>query len=759
MERNSGSVRRPHFALLALLALPALTACQATAELRPEPDFASLIVFLGTDARSEVRAIDLIASSEPLPFVSLPAEAIALLYRDSLSTMSIERGSLERAGDGRGRALPLPDEIRAFDGQWAKVTELPPPVKAFRFRTLSLEECAQLGRCIASLEDPVCLLECPTPDEPELPRFDDLPTLPELDPCPTGWTRTSSGPLGFCDPAAPIAGGCSNDDLVLPSAGCVSLDDACPAGDERWPVDLPASASVLYVREGAVGGSGTVSDPYGRLEDALAAGRAGTVIALSRGVHPAPDLRVDQPLTLWGVCPSATRVTGGLSITASATITQVTLEATVDVSGPAATLQVREARWVTPAGLSIHDRGRIDLRRTRIELGTPLEVFNESRAVIAESKLRETPIAVYDRSQIAVTDVHLAGDRELLSGSTGAALTVDRVVANGRGRARALSVSDGATGRVRWLLTRSASVAISVVRGGLEIEKARLEDSHWVGITAEVSTTTLTDVVIRRVSSGGHLTSGVLLVAPLHASVRRTWIEDVSGGGLWLINGPPTPLEVHDLVVLRSVTRSDALNRETRGFAFIAEDVNVTLRRALLEDSQDGGVSVKRQTDHSARFETHLEDVVVRRSHHGGVIQRDGTTLTGSRVAIVDTLGAGIFIEPGASDLNLTDLTIRGSRSPPDVCEVDERCTGAGIVSELSASGLPVSQQIARFRIEDNALAGVIVGAGLEVTLREGIIRGHPVGVRILPDAYSAARVLVGVRYEDNDRAIVRGIQ
>ncbi len=101
----------------------------------------------------------------------------------------------------------------------------------------------------------------------EAPLAPAAPALPKLTPCPAGW-REEAGDVSTCEPwpetgRAPCAG----ESVHLPGTpGCAPLV-ACPA--DGWPAELLAGRTIVYVRAGAAGGTGTRAQPFGTLQQAV----------------------------------------------------------------------------------------------------------------------------------------------------------------------------------------------------------------------------------------------------------------------------------------------------------------------------------------------------------------------------------------------------------------------------------------------------------------------------------------------------------
>ncbi|MCZ7679437.1 MAG: DUF1565 domain-containing protein [Sandaracinaceae bacterium] len=108
--------------------------------------------------------------------------------------------------------------------------------------------------------------------------------MPSCEPWPEGGREVCAAPEQAHLPGEP---------------GCATLARVA-AGE--WADGLPA-AGVLYVRPGALGGTGARAEPFGTIAEAIAAASPGTIVALARGRYDEAVL-VDRSLTLRGAGPA-----------------------------------------------------------------------------------------------------------------------------------------------------------------------------------------------------------------------------------------------------------------------------------------------------------------------------------------------------------------------------------------------------------------------------------------------------------------------
>ena len=61
---------------------------------------------------------------------------------------------------------------------------------------------------------------------------------------------------------------------------------------------------------------------------------------------------------------------------------------------------------------------------------------------------------------------------------------------------------------------------------------------------------------------------------------------------------------------------------------------------------------------------------------------------------------------------------------------------------------------VAGFEITENTICGVQIGPGGGVDLRDGLVGDQPIGANIQDPAFDLSRLMNGVRFEGNDRAL-----
>ncbi|MFO0713224.1 MAG: hypothetical protein U0353_25435 [Sandaracinus sp.] len=345
----------------------------------------------------------------------------------------------------------------------------------------------------------------PTIAPPEIPWLDGESDDPVTRACPSGWHTRTTEAGSVCDPW-PEGGRmpCTGATAMRPGeATCTPIGRACPSDPEIFPADAPSGA--IFVREGAVAGTGSRDAPFGTLSEAIAHATAGQSIVLGAGDHDAA-LEVSTPVTIRGACAERTRLRGPLTAQAAITIEDVT------VSSDGLAISVQRG-GLTARGLVIDDH-----------VGNGLEL----RAGIH-----------------AIEDVVIRGGTGPVAGSTaalhvtGGSLTASRVVVEGRegyglvidGRATA-EISDSVFADGTALgAPQTALVLVSETATMASFTRTVIEDGVNQLLAANAPTT-LEDVLVQgaRIQPGQEIAIGVTVFGELVARGLRT--HDIDGFGV-----------------------------------------------------------------------------------------------------------------------------------------------------------------------------------------------------------------------------------
>lgn len=613
-------------------------------------------------------------------------------------------------------------------------------------------------------------VDAPVIDDGYQPAAPALPMPPVLTPCADGWREMQAdrpGDPAWCNPW-PAAGRmiCAGAKAHFPGeAGCADVGPACPSGD--WPADLPAGASIIYVQAGAApGGTGAMDAPFAAIAAATAAAAAGTVIALAKGTYD-EQVRLPGGVELWGACAAETAVvsdgTAGSGIIeivgAGAAVRNLRVGPgarvgiavngvgrSVDIDGVYIDQATAAGIWVAnEASASASD---VLVRATRGDRGHALLVQSGGAATVARASFElSSGTAVYALGEtgdarsptIALHQVSIAGVVPSPAGGSGAGLgaslggeiegdaiaialssTYAVLIDDGsHGILQDISVTDVRTGFIAFLTTGGSS---------LELSRAHIAAASHQIVALEESHVTLADVVAR--ASGTY--DGVACVGGAMALQR---VAATASRPFSFFDGC-----VGTAVDLTARGGAEILPNGDGAIAALRGAV-LTLERAVIEDSASDGL---RSTSGGTIVATDVtvRDLVGVELGPVGLLCAAGSTLDVERARVERITGVGVGAIAGAT-LRVTELHV-GLITDRD-CGGGVRCDGYG-----AGSGLASALEINRFRIVDNAVAGVILGPISDLDLDTGFIGNNPVGVNIQDPEFDPGRVEVDVVYAGN---------
>jgi hypothetical protein len=594
----------------------------------------------------------------------------------------------------------------------------------------------------------------------EAPLAPAAPASPKLTPCPAGW-REEAGDVSTCEPW-PETGraACAGESVHLPGTpGCAPLV-ACPS--DGWPAELPAGRTIVYVRAGAAGGTGTRAQPFGTLQQAVSGSGAGKVIALAPGVYEASTQPLPANTVVVGTCPGRTTLTLSaanpspatvLSNAAGVELHQVTVTGTgvgVAAAGPSARLLVKDVLidGVEAVGLRVEGLAQVTGQRVVVRGTVPRAdgMLGVGIQVVDGSQLELREVVITDSASVGVF-VFGANARVSLSQAA--------IVAN-RGT--------GAWANQGSSLTLSASV---------------VEDNQETGVfSATGSLVELTDVVARRTAVTRAGTGQNVWVDGARLRANRLRLEDATALGLGAQNA--SVVEVEDFVAQRDygvganagarLVLTRALMRQTTGIAFNSRlpGTMVDLVDATVTDPATGpgvmsgsGVSVIRGGALSATrlLVRKARGIAVLAQGAGGRLSLTdaliddtlpgsdgeagfpltvvlGASLTADRVRLQGGFTAGFYVSEPGSTATVTDFEVQGIQPPAS----QGGLYGNGVVV---AMGARLSGQ--RVRIADVHDTGLLAdSAGSSATLTDVTIVGTA-----LRCTGCDARVAVGVSAQE----------
>ncbi len=529
-------------------------------------------------------------------------------------------------------------------------------------------------------------------------------------------------------------------------------------------------------------GDGTRDRPFGAIADAMAASRAGDVIALARGRFTAP-LIVDRSVEIVGACTRET-VLAPVSDQVTITADDVTIR---DLS-------------IVPRneGIRVHGGRRARIERVIVEDARGAGIYVvDAEATLRDVVVRDTRLldtgrfgrgltletaAVVDAERVALVRNHDVG---AFSGDEGTRLTLrdcavidTQSIATGEG-GRALSARNGAFLRAeRCLLARPHDA-------GLAVQSARVE---------------LRDVVLRGVlpTVADQPTQGIGAIAGSSLVSRRLVLDDVAGLG---ITGTASQLDLEDTIVHRTV--SSPVN-QGRAISVQGGSTLRIARAAAVTCQEFGLIALDADTmiDVSDLLVEDILPVPATLGYGRGVEIEQGARATLHRVAIRRVAEAAFLAAGAGSVAEVEDLTIEDVRSSGTIS-----AHGRGVVVQLDATvrltrahvarareialftaigrleardivvddtqpnecgsdlcpsspygiGLGVylggAADLERFGIERSPLCGVHLDEG-ELDLRDGTIARNVVGACVQLAGFDLDRISETVSYVDNGQSL-----
>jgi len=560
------------------------------------------------------------------------------------------------------------------------------------------------------------------------------PAPPVLTPCPAGFTEL--GDPARCAPwLSTEREECPPFEARLPGdPGCAPVGPSCPMGD--WAEGLP-SADVRYVRAGAAaGGDGTMASPHATILEALTGARAGTIVALAKGIY-VEAVRVPLGVTLWGACPAETTVrSDDLSLVREGVITidttRVVLKS-LSVSGNREGIVLREdaeaalegvvVSEAAQAGISVFPNATLTADHVLVRDTQVVDGFGGGLASAPGATVMLARFAALGCTQAAVS---VFGSTLSLESS----LLADTLPIPGAGT---FGVGLDAFGGADVL------VRTSVLEGNTH----RALQAYEAGTVVRVEDSVVRDTTER--TSDGQEGRGAFVFGTATLALSRVWLSGHRESALIAVD-PGTRIEAEDLVI------DDTRGTEAGyyGTALALQDgPSAVLRRAWLSDNR--GIAV------AALGESHLdlEDVVIRQTASETIDGRfgvalhaqSGSTVDGARISIVDSHQAGISGLGAGSRITLSDVLIAATHERE--CALTT-CTGLGIGDGvLSAVDAEIS--LDGFEIRGSARAGAHVAGGA-MDLRRGQIVDNLIGAVIQTPGFDVARISDGVVFLDNDR-------
>lgn len=385
--------------------------------------------------------------------------------------------------------------------------------------------------------------------------------------------------------------------------------------------------------------------------------------------------------------------------------------------------------------------------------GQGIDVRRTSTVTLSRATFRENrTFAVYIRhdANVTMTDVVVASTRS--RGSDG-------------GDGQGLYVRDRATLRATRLLLSSNRSTGAVIRtgqailtdvttrgtmgnedtgrfgegifvgsgGDLTLERATITDNNEAGLVAvEGATMMASDVVVTdtRTSVNGDRGYGIVIAgADTRAQVESALVERCRHQGVRVVDG--ATVDARDLQVF-ATTRDDVASEPSSGVFVRAAEL--MLERVHIEGGQDRGL---RARDGAS---VGLSSLSITDNGDFGLYASDDAVVDATRVHI-ETSGRANVAVAGRGRVELDDVVLERCRTT----------TGFAAGLLLDPDG---AASVRHFVFRDNEGAGVVHRLQGRVTLRDGVIRGHPVGLLASEGLDSTDISLDHVVFEDNDQTI-----
>jgi len=497
--------------------------------------------------------------------------------------------------------------------------------------------------------------------------------------------------------------------------------------------------------DAATGGDGTAASPFMTITEALAMASDGDVIALSKGSHSPPGV-LGVNVEIRGACVAETtvacdppdtttlafriRASGttirDLHLTGCRTAFWIAAEDTPDYTidsvvvsntsrtglsafggnGTVRSFVVRDGRGNATddqdgRGIVVSSGAHVTASRVAVErmVGFPLWVSGEG--------------SVFEGEDIAVRETAPAGmsgfDGAGMLSNMGGSIIARRVVLEDNHRTGAnahfggnIELEDVVVRRTRVQLG-DGQFGMAFIAGeasSLTVRRAWAEDNPLGGawVRDEGSTVSVEDLVVRR--SPGHPDTGlggfgIGAYQQGQVTGSRIWIEELSGGAVFVIN-PGTTVDLTDLTA-RAIVGFPGTGELGTGVV-IGDGATASVTRAAVEDA------------HLAAFAAiggtlDLEDVLTRRILAQesdslaacAICSTEGATVSLTRALVEDVWGGGV----ATGELEVPGAVLRGS---------DVRIVGVRDNLDVAAGlgNTNATMELARVRIERAAVAGVI---------------------------------------------------
>jgi len=619
------------------------------------------------------------------------------------------------------------------------------------------------------------------------------PAPPVLTPCADGWREVIVDEIAVCEPW-PESGraDCAEHEAHFPGRpGCERIGSECPAGG-GFPSDLPAGRTIVYVRAGVTGGTGTEADPYGLIADALVDATPGGVVALAEGSYD-EAIEIGDGVMLVGACAEGTHL---VSTTAGAPdpvvrvsgadvhVEDVTIGPTgalgIKASGAGRSLTLRDVvvRDATSVAVLIEREATLDGERLVIRRTVPiasglfgrgLDIENGATADVrwlASEQNHEWGVLAL-RADLVISD---AVSRETRPNPTGGGpgfganegtLRLTRVVSEQNMDVGILSLGEGGSFEAFDTVVRDTTPSPALIHGGRGLnvqeggqarcERCWIHRSEDLGVLASGGPVALIDMLLTDVSvrrTDMQIGRGVEIRDAAQVTLERVRVRRVSSEGI-LVYGAGTVFEGRDIDIA-DVRHVDGIF----GRALMVYDgANATVERWEMSDLPEAGVLVRDEGTSVTMRDVRVRDVESRPFDGRlgrGINVQFGAYLTGERIVVERVRDIGIAALTPDSRIELSDVQI-GPVFPV-------ACASSSCADDPAGHGLGVYDSatflLSRFEVTAPDFCGLHVADGAAAEMRNGTVRGATIGACVQSEAQDLSALSTSVQYIDNEQGL-----
>jgi hypothetical protein len=477
---------------------------------------------------------------------------------------------------------------------------------------------------------------------------------------------------------------------------------------------LPGDKPVVYVKAGANGGDGTKAKPHGTIGEAVKGAKAGTVVAIGKGMYPeAVAVGAGRDVTLWGACTAGVTILGP-----EGSFPDATVKAAGSKSSPSK-LQARNLSVTgkRPGILFLHAIGALDgvvVKETQ-DVATHLEGSQVTLRAVVVRDTRSDPVPKNfgfgmnciggSHVQIERSFFHRNREVGLYAAEAGTSLELKGVIVQ-ETRSRE---SSGTLGR-----------GLNCQEGAaVKVESSLFLKNREIGVAAAGKGTSvaLKDTAVRDTQgreSDGYAGWGLNGQEGARVEVERVFLLENRQIGVFAI-GKGTSVKLVDSVVqdTRSGDASKDLGRGLNGQGA----AQVEVERSLFLRNRDAGVFVNGKGTSLTMKDAVVQDTKGRESdgNEGKGLECQGEAMaTVERSIFSNNHTFGVYASGEATSLKLTDVVIKSTQS-----QESTRRFGRGINLQFGAK-----MTVERALLDQNRDVGLFaIGQGTSASLTDTILQ------------------------------------